>query len=388
MATSSTLNHHHQPLTTQQFWDALLRHVDESKFDPLAKNQLLNLRLQWVQNNVDSVAAAGDDILQKGNSEKVGGDNSMISPAICGTLHLSSEYISIAIHAKCNWRIQFDEYCDDKSGESAPAQDMGENDAESDLTARRSSFQNEMYFRLGVSASFVSLKDYNTNIGESTTATCADAETNNPQNETTTSQKVDRKEKSANRKLRAGMIKRLQSVPLIRRLLVDDDKDASLSADGVLLCEALIQQNQKRSNLRKDEDTSGAVECEERVNVDSESVEGIRNAILTHCEDNLDVLELLLNMPYLPRGKFLKCGHECKDGPTSDTSVRKEENALKSLSERAFLRMLEDAMWDACEKEGEDEMLDDLMISNDRECEHHHDGLELQVLQVNKKKKC
>eukprot|EP00804_Cyclotella_cryptica_P007305 CCRYP_002548-RA/>CCRYP_002548-RA protein AED:0.33 eAED:0.33 QI:0/-1/0/1/-1/1/1/0/90 len=90
-------------------------------------------------------------------------------------------------------------------------------------------------------------------------------------------------------------------------------------------------------------------------------------------------------MLYLPRGQFLKCGNECKDGVTSDTTVSKEENALKSLSERAFLRILKDAMWDACEKEGEDEMLDDLMISDDREYEHNCAGLELQV---HKKKKC
>jgi len=33
------------------------------------------------------------------------------------------------------------------------------------------------------------------------------------------------------------------------------------------------------------------------------------------------------------------------------------------LGDRAYLRLLEDAMFDACEKEGEDEILDDLNIS-------------------------
>jgi hypothetical protein len=175
------------------------------------------------------------------------------------------------------------------------------------------------------------------------------------------------------------MIKRLQSDPLIRRLLVDDDKAPSFTDEGVLLCEALIQQNQKRNNLNNDEATGDTDECEERVNVESESVEGIRNAILTHCEDNLDVLELLLNMPYLPRGKFLQCGYQCKDSCTSDENINQEKHALKSLSERAFLRVLEDAMWDACEKEGEDEMLDDLVLSEESECERNCDGLELLV---------
>ncbi|KAL7482569.1 hypothetical protein ACHAW6_008242 [Cyclotella cf. meneghiniana] len=48
-------------------------------------------------------------------------------------------------------------------------------------------------------------------------------------------------------------------------------------------------------------------------------------------------------------------------------------------SQRAFLRILEDTMWDTCEKEGEDEMLDDLVISKGCECEGNSDGLELLV---------
>ncbi|KAL7516820.1 hypothetical protein ACHAWX_001796 [Stephanocyclus meneghinianus] len=382
-AAISTLDLQQQLLTTEQFCSALLRHVDESKPDPLVKNQIMNLRLNWDQRTIGANAATGvvDEILREGNFEKINEDSCMISSSsvICGTLHIASEYISAAIHVKCKWRVKVDDCSDDKSCASASALDIGQNDTEFDVAIKQSSFRDELYFRLGVSVSFISPTDYNKNICQTKTSSCTE------QKEKTLSQKIEHNETATNRKLRVGMIKRLQSDPLMRRLFVDDDNSSLFADEGVLLCEALIQQNKERSTLNDHEETGGTVECEERVNVDSESVEGIRSAILTHCEENLDVLELLLNMPYLPRGKFLPCGHGCKDCPKSDETLSQEKNALKSLSERAFLRILEDAMWDACEKEGEDEMLDDLVICEDYECERNSDGLELLVT---KKQRC
>jgi hypothetical protein len=173
--------------------------------------------------------------------------------------------------------------------------------------------------------------------------------------------KTDRQEKSLNKKLRAGMIKRLRADPLVQKLLVED----AASPSGILVCEALIQQNGGDSR-----------ECEVRVNVNSESVEAIGNAILTHCEDNLDILEVLLNMPYLPRNH---------NGSSEDsTNCNKEETVLKSLSDRAFLRILEDAMFDACEKEGEEEILDDLNLSD----VGNGDDVGERVHQKGKKTKC
>jgi hypothetical protein len=49
--------------------------------------------------------------------------------------------------------------------------------------------------------------------------------------------KVDRKEKALNKKLWAGMIKRLRADPLVQKLLVED------ASSPILVCEALIQQN-------------------------------------------------------------------------------------------------------------------------------------------------
>jgi len=178
------------------------------------------------------------------------------------------------------------------------------------------------------------------------------------------------------------MIKRLRSDRSISRLLIDEKgissdeiidttgKEGLHQKGGLPLCEALIQQNQSKprtKNNSKDSDcvvgavtgnshTHGALE--ERVNVDEDSLEGIRNAIFSHCDGNLDVLEILLNLPYFPR--------------SPSESLNNPNTPLCTLAERAYLRLLEDAMFDACEKEGEDELLDDLNISGENNrCDEH-----------------
>ena len=130
------------------------------------------------------------------------------------------------------------------------------------------------------------------------------------------------------------------------------------------------------------------LELEERVNVDERVLDGIRTAIYSHAEDNLDILELLLNMPYLPRSsggggalilpqsndaKGRGGEHEGEDindiPPSASSSSTTSDEAdtimiiINELAQRAYLRLLEDAMFDACEKEGEDELLDDLTIT-------------------------
>lgn len=330
-------------LTTSQLHDAITRHIDESKPDPLAKNQMASLHLSWES----SPQMMGDDVDHQLNGGGGSGDADREAVEeresnLRGTLTLSSDYVSIFIHVMCRWKTNTEHVSSSVDGTKSTSSDK--------------QFQNEFYFRLTTTASFVPLSGYN----------------NNSQSNDDETTKVDRKDKAAKRKLRAGMVKRLSADSLIRRLLVESEdgtlkeKDNTATVKGVPLCEALIQSNgDPNYNITVD----NASEVEERVNVNTESVEGIRNAILTHCEDNLDVLELLLSMPYLPRHKF--------DSVDKQGDVDKQNKATMSmLAERAYLRLLEDAMYDACEKEGEDEMLDNLNISDKNEDESSVDSRE------------
>ena len=47
---------------------------------------------------------------------------------------------------------------------------------------------------------------------------------------------------------------------------------------------------------------------------------------------------------------------------TEDTTTTLTSLALCELAQRVYLRLLEDAMFDLCKREGEDKLLDDLNI--------------------------
>eukprot|EP00579_Thalassiosira_antarctica_P028523 CAMPEP_0202020206 /NCGR_PEP_ID=MMETSP0905-20130828/43935_1 /ASSEMBLY_ACC=CAM_ASM_000554 /TAXON_ID=420261 /ORGANISM="Thalassiosira antarctica, Strain CCMP982" /LENGTH=381 /DNA_ID=CAMNT_0048581729 /DNA_START=16 /DNA_END=1161 /DNA_ORIENTATION=+ len=327
-------------LTTAQFQDALAHQMDASKPDPLAKGQMENLRLRWEQHqelNVDDGLAPTASAETEGVMAGEGG-----APRrwpLCGTLTLSSEFISIAIHVSCNCKTTSNE--DDKSDNSASPMGQASMDQKSSTEEEDSIpdkyFQNEFYIQLTVTANLLSTSEHD--------------------NPSTKEEKLDRKERATKRKLRAGMMKRLRSDRLIQQLLIEEDTDCAKKekvqttkkhpkkiGDGLPLCEALIQKNCGNSS------NNAAGELEERVNVHEDSLEGIRNALFSHCQDNLDVLEILLNLPYFPR--------------RSTTAPASQYTTLSmKLAERAYLRLLEDAMFDACEKEGEDDLLDDLTIS-------------------------
>jgi hypothetical protein len=279
MSSSCPIEHH---ITTQQCSDALHRYIDEAKPDLLAKNQMLNLKVDWEP---------------RMDLEKILLHEGQTAGRTLGTLTLSSEYISVMINVRCQWKVRLDAAAGNNAVSSSTNCAISEIDSGNGCENHISwntHFDNELHFIMRVNASCIPLNAYNNSVERASAATEANDHEEN-------SQKLNRKERSTSRKLRSGMIKRLRADPFIRSLLLDEDKSGAAASDGVLLCEALIQQNSKREHDAK----SRSMKCEERVNVNSECIEGIRNAILSHCEDNLDVLEMLLRMPYLPRSDVI-----------------------------------------------------------------------------------
>jgi hypothetical protein len=68
----------------------------------------------------------------------------------------------------------------------------------------------------------------------------------------------------------------------------------------------------------------------------------------------LDVLEVVLSLPFLPVVKHA----------TVLLSKKKKKITTTALADRARLRLLEDAMCDACEQQGEEDMVQDLDIQS------------------------
>eukprot|EP00429_Kryptoperidinium_foliaceum_P020225 CAMPEP_0176032692 /NCGR_PEP_ID=MMETSP0120_2-20121206/16139_1 /TAXON_ID=160619 /ORGANISM="Kryptoperidinium foliaceum, Strain CCMP 1326" /LENGTH=277 /DNA_ID=CAMNT_0017366011 /DNA_START=59 /DNA_END=893 /DNA_ORIENTATION=+ len=149
-------------------------------------------------------------------------------------------------------------------------------------------------------------------------------------------------DKKTKDKIRAKMVKRLREDAYVSKLLeaTAGSASASKSTDQRLLAEAKIQFTPS--------------DLEERVTVSEDICEGIRRSVWSSAESPLDVIEVLLNLPFLPTTE-----HTASD---KDSAVM-----TTTLANRAKLRLLEDAMCDACEKEGEDELLDDLKISEKKQ---------------------
>ena len=89
--------------------------------------------------------------------------------------------------------------------------------------------------------------------------------------------------------------------------------------------------------------------------VSEDICEAIKRAVWSSAESPLDVFEMLVQLPLLPIVEHASLDPSKNNGQKMTTTP---------LANRAKLRLLEDAMCDACEKEGDNELLDDLQISD------------------------
>ena len=207
------------------------------------------------------------------------------------------------------------------------------------------------------------------------------------------SSRVDRK---IQKKLIDGMRKRLQSDFYIKKIInlnnsTSRNQHRSEVPDKLILCHSSIHQSVgKASHIGgvqslKGDKSNSVDTLEERVVVSENSVKGIQR-IFFACDDDetdayLTVMEFLLSMPYLPRKNVFQRNDIISQIRLSTSQqvefLSKQSDAVKlienitdickdlipSIAERVYLRLLEDAMLDACEMEGNDDILDDLHIS-------------------------
>ena len=146
-------------------------------------------------------------------------------------------------------------------------------------------------------------------------------------------------EEKPERKIRKKMVARLRQDSYISKLLAVKDEAATAAQKQQQFClaQASIYVN------------STKFEMEERVDVSENVAETLRRSLWSSTPSPLDMVEVILALPSLP----------CR-------SAGKKKKATKTtrLANRAKLRLLEDAMLDECEKEGEDQIIEDLKISN------------------------
>jgi hypothetical protein len=151
--------------------------------------------------------------------------------------------------------------------------------------------------------------------------------------ESSSSSKKPKKDK-VQEKITSRMIERLKDDAYIAKWL--------LAKEPSLLYEANIMLSNEDNQL------------EERVDTAPDVAEAVRRAVFFAAEDSLDVLEVVLALPFLPAVKHA----------TVLLSKNKKKTATTALADRARLRLLEDAMCDACEQQGEEDMVQDLDIQS------------------------
>ena len=133
------------------------------------------------------------------------------------------------------------------------------------------------------------------------------------------SESKDRKEERASQKILAGMVNRLRKDDYIQKLLVEEKEPPSICTATIM-----IEHNS---------------ELEERVHIQDDIMEAIRRLIFSQAESPISVVEFLVSLPYL---------------------------SMNPLGHRIKLRLLEDAMVDECDREGENELLDELNLNETR----------------------
>ena len=231
-------------LTTSLFEKSLVRHLDNTKPDPLAKRQMEGWTCEWQEEEEEAI---GDTLANSRTS---------------GLLSLHGDYMTVILKADCEWTWE--------EGDSGGS----------------------LEFSLSVRTRFRTKAE----LGRD-------------------EKKVSSSDVKVDKKVRAGMLKRLQKDDYIIKILGDD---------FIPLCQATV--------LTKTD------QLEERVWMDQDLLESIRRAIYSQAS-MIDVVELLTNLPYLG---------DCPPG------------------HRAKLRLLEDAMLDACDREGDEELIDELNLQSSK----------------------
>mmetsp|Transcript_20041 Transcript_20041/g.57999 ORF Transcript_20041/g.57999 Transcript_20041/m.57999 type:complete len:363 (-) Transcript_20041:104-1192(-) len=328
-------------LQTSDFERSLASYVDRSKPDPIVSRQLAALSVEW--NSEDPPPPHCDTRSPLLNIFPDLGEGDAEGPNvknISGVLTLLGEYISVNLHASCQWATAR-QVCSTTATDQ-PAICSG------------------LHFQLKVSASIIpktQLKRLQRREVKSTSKDENESADHEAVGRGGKSKAAAKKEQRAADKVRARMIDRLKNDRAIQHLLkpsrikekkprtsesrlINKDED---DAGPAFLCEAFIYQVSK--------DGRNATEMEERVDASEDSMEGLRRSVFSAMEDNLSVMEMLLSLPFLPQSS---------DDGAEQRTPRSQGSAL---GHRAALRLLEDAMFDACEKEGEEEIMDDLRIS-------------------------
>lgn len=252
-----------------------------------------------------------------------------------GKLRIANEYICITLEALVLWQFW-----------SSPRNEGSDGIQEKDCHLSNQPDYYSLHFKLSASGEFINTED------------------NAPV-------------QISKRIIISKMKKRLEEDPFIRKLL-GYSRTNEQNLVGMSVCEALIQHKWPSNGSNGFSFDSLSQSVEERVDVSDEALEGIRRAVLSLTECNLSIMESLISLPWLATSTT-SCGYRYRDRSKKERSCWDRYMSVKAMDvfrtacDRVALRLLEDALFDACEREGEEDIIEDLNL-NDVEGKVWNDG--------------
>jgi hypothetical protein len=266
-------------LNDQVLRDALNVYLDETKPDPLVRQQLADSSSwSWQEESPDTAVSAVAELLEEATHY------------LAGTATWTGAYASVDLRVRTCWKANATNSVDDKDN---------------------------------LNGSLVTVCHASARLGAS------------PPLSPSSPPPKKSKEDKVQEKITSRMVERLRDDAYIAKWLLAKDKQ-SKDPEPSLLYEARILLQNDSSQL------------EERVDTLPDVAEAIRRAVFFSAQDSLDVLEGVLALPWLPVVKH--------------APVLLSSNQTSALADRARLRLLEDAMCDACEQQGEEDIIQDLDI--------------------------
>lgn len=396
-------------LDTSNFRVALERYIDENKPDPIVRKQIEKWEFNYTNNNNNN----------SDNDKPFRDHDNNILPfeptdVLDGQLQWIGDYMVAEIHLLCCWE-DHDNNGDDADGDGSDDDDNQKKGKKKkkEKKKKRKKKENKRRRETEVKNDIDEDNDNgndNKNDDEEKSSLYFALRTN-VRFRSAAAEKPQDKEMKAEEKVRSKMVQRLRDDKYIRHILSassseeddDDDDDEGKRKNNttntttttppllVLLCEAQIQVRTipldpiLMAFLSPEQRTQQQLQqhLEERVDVVDTVAEGLHRALFSSAHyGSLDVMDLLLSLPLLPTRIHIN-QHE-------DAEIIQQEKKKKGmmihcpLADRTKLRLLEDAMFDACEREGEEELIDELRIApsisaaavaaNPKECHQNHRG--------------
>jgi hypothetical protein len=321
-------------LESSLFAKAIEEYIDENKPDPLIRKQMQAWKFEWHNCNDDN---NGHEKGSKPASLPTASWPEPPTHVLSGRLQWKGEYMSILIDVRVCW-----------TGEK----------------------EGSLFFSCTIPADGVEFLPLP---ASTATATVTSANTIKEAQSKPKAQESKKDARAANR-VHQGMIERLQKDDYIQLITSSTTDSSNSSSSNDKTSKHRRQNQQKEDKKRHHHDLCEATihfskspenhHLEERVHCNDQTAEALRRAVFSTADSSLDIFDLILCLPLLPTTTKVHAA-DAADADAGDalSSTSCTGTTTTGLADRAKLRLLEDAMYDACEREEEEELVQDLHIS-------------------------